>query len=383
MAQIRPSPTLAITARATAMRSSGLDVISFAAGEPDFATPDPICQAATEAMQKGFTKYTPGRGYLDLRDAFAEKLKRENGIEGHDVMVTCGAKHALFDALCAIIEPGDEIIILAPFWMTYADQVVVLGGIPILVHATAESGFVPDPDAIDAAITERTRAIMCCSPNNPTGAVWPTETLRAIGEIAVKRNVWIISDEVYEKLIYDGEHTSMAALAPEIADRTLTIMSCSKTYAMTGWRIGFLAGPKRAIDAMACVQDQISHPTSFAMKGALAALAMDESSLNAMKAEFHARRDLMHGLVTAIPGVQAHLSPGAFYVFADFSPYIAEFGPTDLELAENLLQNAHVAVIPGSVFATPNYLRFSYAASRHDIERGIGRVHDALCLVKP
>jgi aspartate aminotransferase len=377
---LQPSPTLAITAKAAAMRAQGMDVISFAAGEPDFKTPDSICDVAIEAMRSGFTKYTAGRGIQDLRDTVAEKLNRENGIKvkSSEVIISCGAKHALFNALMALVNPGDEVIIIAPYWMTYSEQVAVAGGIPVLVHAKAENDFVPTYDDVAAAITPKTKVLMLCSPNNPTGAVWPRHTFKELGALAIKHDLWILSDEVYEKLIYEGEHVSPAALSEELASRTITIGSCSKTYAMTGWRIGFAAGPKEAIDAMAVVQDQISHPTSFSMKGAVAAFHMDDAALSAMRDEFQQRRNLMYRLVSDIPGVVAGLPKGAFYIFADFGRIVGEAFADDWGLAEYLLQQAHVAAIPGSVFAAPGYLRFSYATSREDIQRGISRVAEAL-----
>jgi aspartate aminotransferase len=384
MKLIRPSPTLAITARAAAMRAEGRDVISFAAGEPDFKTPDEICEAATQAMASGFTKYTAGRGIAELRDAIAEKLRRENliDISGTEVIVTCGAKHALFNALSAIVEPDDEIIIITPFWMTYADQVRLLGGVPVFAEARPENGFIPLAADVERHLTPRTRAIMMCTPNNPSGAVWTESTIREIAEVALAHNLWLISDEVYEKLIYEGEHFSPAALRPDFAERTITIGSFSKTYSMTGWRVGYMAGPKRAIDAMACVQDQISHPTSFAMKAALTALRLGANDLEAMKAEFVKRRNLMFERVAAIPGVVATLPPGAFYVFADFSSFCGSRFPDDMVLAEYLLAEAGVAVIPGAVFACPGYLRLSYTASQAEIAKGMGRVAEALCSVR-
>lgn len=378
--EIEPSPTLAFTARAMALRAEGKDIISFAAGEPDFCTPEPICNAAIAAMQSGFTKYTAGRGIAELRDLVAQKLRLENGIgvSGADVIITCGAKHALFNALSAILEPGDEVIIVTPFWTTYRDQVKALAGIPRFAETSREDGFVPRIEAIAAEASPKTKAIMICSPNNPSGAVWPVETLREIGDFAARNNIWILSDEVYEKLIYEGEHVSVAALNPEYAERTITIGSLSKTFAMPGWRIGYMAGPKEAIDAMACVQDQISHPNSFAMKGAVAAMQMSESDVAAMREEFRERRAIMHRRVNEIPGVTADLPPGAFYVFTDFSAYCIGTIRSDLELTDYLLQEAGVAVIPGSIFAFPKYLRMSYAASRIDIERGMSLIQAAL-----
>lgn len=362
------------------MRAQGLDVISFAAGEPDFKTPDAICDVAIDAIRGGFTKYTAGRGIQELRDVIAEKFRRENNIPvtGAEIVVSCGAKHSLFNALMTLVDPGDEVLIIGPYWMTYAEQVSVAGGQPVVVHTKAENDFVPTLDEVAPLITAKTKVMMLCSPNNPTGAVWPKETFEMLGDIALKHGIWILSDEVYEKLIYEGEHVSPAGLSPELAAQTITIGSCSKTYAMTGWRIGYAAGPKHAMDAMAAMQDQISHPTSFAMKGAVAAFQMDDTLLDAMREEFRARRDLMFELVQAIPGVKVRKPKGAFYIFADFGDVIAGRFSGDQELAEFLLNEAHVACIPGGVFEAPGYIRFSYAASREDIKRGIGRVAEAL-----
>lgn len=377
---LKPSPTLAITARAASLRASGEDVISFAAGEPDFRTPSAIVDAAIDALKDGFTRYTSGNGILPLREAIAEKFTRENGIsvDASQVVATCGAKHALADAILAIVEPGDEVIILAPFWMSYHEQVVLAGGMPVLVHCRIEDRFVPDPDAVSAAITPRTKAILLCSPNNPTGAVWPRETMEALVSLAVQNGLWIISDEVYEKLIYEGEHVSPASLSPDAFARTLTIGSCSKTYAMTGWRIGFITGPAPAMEAIASVQDTISHPTSFAQRAAITAFTLDDRIIEEMREEYRRRRDAMYAYVSSISGVLADMPPGAFYVFADFGALVGDQFPDDWALAEHLLQEAKVAVIPGAVFFAPGYLRFSYATGMEEIHRGMARVCESL-----
>lgn len=382
VATLSPSPTLAITARAMAMRSAGEDVVSFAAGEPDFQTPEPIVAAAYEAMKSGFTKYTAGAGIRELREVVAEKLWRENQIQAsvESVVISCGAKHALIDAILGLVDPGDEVVIVAPYWMSYSEQVVVAGGIPVLAHCRPEDDFEPDPDVIEAAISPRTKAVMICSPNNPTGAVWPRDAFLRIAEIADRHGLWIISDEVYEKLIYEGEHFSPAGLSDAIAEKTITIGSCSKTYAMTGWRIGYMTGPLEAMRKIACVQDTISHPASFAQRAAIAAFEMGDEALDAMRTEYRLRRDLMFGEVGRMPGVKARLPKGAFYVFADFSAYLGGKFIDDMALAEYLLQTAKVAIVPGSVFAAPSYLRLSYAASQEDIRRGTGRIAEALVL---
>lgn len=377
---LKPSPTLAITARAAALRSAGEDVISFAAGEPDFRTPTPIIDSAIEALHNGFTRYTSGNGILPLREAIAQKFRRENGlpVEASQVVATCGAKHALADAILAIVEPGDEVVIIAPFWMTYHEQVLLAGGVPVLVNCRIEDRFIPNPEAVATAITPKTKAIIVCSPNNPTGAVWPRETLEALVAIAVRNGLWIISDEVYEKLIYEGEHVSVASLSEGAFQHTLTIGSCSKTFAMTGWRIGYITGPAEAMDTIASVQDTISHPASFAQWAAITAFAMDDGVVSEMREEYRRRRDIMHSYVSSIPGVRADLAPGAFYVFADFSALLGSQFPDDWALAEHLLQSAKVAVIPGSVFFAPRYLRFSYAAGMEEIHRGMARVCESL-----
>lgn len=377
---LNPSPTLAITARAATMRASGLDVISFAAGEPDFRTPLPIIEAAHEAMLAGFTKYTSGSGIMELREVVADKFRRENGIEtsADRVVITCGAKHALVNAILTLVEPGDEVIIIAPYWMSYSEQVMLAGGIPVLVQCTPESGFVPDPQEVAAAVTPKTKAMMICSPNNPTGAVWPKQVIQEIAQIASTNGIWLISDEVYEKLIYEGVHYSPAGLDPEFADCTITIGSCSKTFAMTGWRIGYMTGPKHVMTKIACTQDTISHPTSFAQKAAIKAFEMGDSFIQEVLPEFRTRRDLMHSLVNQIPGVSASLPQGAFYVMANVSNLLSGKCSTVDELAEILLQEAHVALIPGSVFSAKGFLRLSYATNREQIERGIGRMNEAL-----
>lgn len=377
---LQPSPTLAITARAANLRASGEDVISFAAGEPDFRTPTPIVDSAVDALREGFTRYTAGSGIMPLREVIAKKFREENGlpVEASQVVVTCGAKHALANAILAIVEAGDEVIIISPFWMSYHEQVLLAGGKPVLVHCRLEDSFIPNPDEVASAITTRTKAIIICSPNNPTGAVLPRHTLESLVALAIANGLWIISDEVYENLIYEGEHVSPASLSPQAFERTLTIGSCSKTYAMTGWRIGFLTGPGSAIEKIANIQDTISHPTSFAQKAAITAFSLDDGVVEEMRNEYRLRRDVMHSYVASIAGVRTYLPPGAFYVFADFGALLGNGFADDWALAEHILQKAKVAVIPGSVFYAPRFLRFSYAAGMEDIHRGMARVCESL-----
>jgi len=364
------------------MKAEGIDVVSFGAGEPDFSTPEPICDAAIAALKSGFTKYTPTGGSPDLKQAAAEKLWRENAlkVDPSQIVVSCGAKHSIYNAMMVLVDPGDEVILPSPYWMTYAEQVRLAGGIPVPVPSHAEDGFVPDPDAIKAAVSPRTRAIMLNTPCNPTGAVFPRSLLKEIAALALRHGFWIISDEIYEKLIYDGEkHVSPASLGEDVAAQTVTVQGCSKSYAMTGWRIGFAAAPKPVAQAMTNLQDQVtSNPTSFAQKGAIAALNMPPAEIEAMRVEFEARRDLIVAKLREIPSVTVANPKGAFYVMPDFRAYLGGKIKDDPALASFLLENVHVAAVPGSVFGGDGHLRLSYATSRENIERGVARIAEAL-----
>jgi aspartate aminotransferase len=378
---LKPSPTLSITAKANAMKAEGIDVISFAAGEPDFNTPEPICNAAIEAMRAGFTKYTPSAGINELKDAIVAKLDHENGVKvtRDQIVVSCGAKHSIYNCMMTLLEPVDEVILIAPYWMTYADQVRLAGGVPVVVHTKAENDFVPSHEELKAAVTTRTKAILFNSPSNPTGSVLPRQTIKEIAALAIRHDLWVIADEIYERLIYGEEHQSIAALGSDIAERTITVGGCSKTYSMTGWRIGFAAAPVPVAKAMSNFQDQVtSNPTSFAQKGAVVAFNLPSDSVEAMRAEFEGRRDLILGLLRQIPGIKVREPKGAFYVFPDVSAYLKGKISTDQDLATYLLEEAKVATIPGSVFEGPGHLRMSYAASRENIERGVARIAEAL-----
>jgi aspartate aminotransferase len=364
------------------MKADGIDVISFAAGEPDFKTPEPICQAAIRALESGFTKYTPSSGIADLKSAISAKLQRENGLTyaPEQVVVSCGAKHSVYNTLQVLVDPGDEVILIAPYWMTYADQIRLAGGTPIVIHTTGENGFVPSYDQLKHAISPRTRAIIVNSPSNPTGALLPRQTLKEIGALAIRHGFWIIADEIYERLVYGGETApSIASLSKEVFEQTITINGCSKTYAMTGWRIGFAAAPLFVAKAMSNLQDQVtSNPTSFAQKGAVAAYQLPAEAVEAMRAEFEARRDLIVKLLREIPHVNVSEPKGAFYVFPDFKAYLGNDLETDGDLAAYFLSEAKVATVPGSVFEGAGHIRMSYATSRKDIETGVGRIAEAL-----
>ncbi|MEZ0325824.1 MAG: pyridoxal phosphate-dependent aminotransferase [Fimbriimonas sp.] len=379
---LKPSPTLSITAKANQMKADGLDVVSLAAGEPDFSTPEPICKAAIQAIEQGFTRYTPSSGTKDLKEAIAGKLERENNLayKPDQIVVSCGAKHSVYNALQVLVNPGDEVILLAPYWMTYAEQVILAGGTPVQIATEAENDFVPSYDQLKEAISPKTKVLILNAPGNPTGAILPRENLKQIAALAIRHGFWVVADEIYERLVYDGfKQDSIASLGRDIMDQTVTIGGCSKSYAMTGWRIGFAAAPVPVAKAMANLQDQVtSNPTSFAQKGATAAFNLPPDAIEAMRAEFEARRNLIVGLLRDIEGVNVRKPGGAFYVFPDVSAFLGPDMPSDIQLAEHLLEEAQVATVPGSVFMGKGHLRLSYAASRHDIERGVARIADVL-----
>lgn len=358
------------------MKAKGCDVVLFGAGEPDFPTPDEISVAAIASLASGKTKYTASVGIPELREAVAEKCLRENklSVQPNQVVASCGAKHSLFNAMWVTVSPGDEVILIAPYWMTYRDQVQLVGGVVRVVHTSVEEGYVPSVEAIRAAITPKTKAIVVNSPCNPTGAVFPPEVLAGIAELALEHNLWVISDEIYERLLYDAQHLTIASLSPEIAARTITILGVSKTYAMTGWRIGFAVSPAPVAAAMGRFQDQVtSNATTISQYAAIQALKMTDTEFAKMHTEFAARRELMGAELAKISGLKFSKPAGAFYYFVDVSGCLKD-GETDTDLADRILEDAQVAVVPGSVFEAPGCLRLSYTASQHDIERGIQRI---------
>lgn len=382
MASLKPSPTMAITAKVRELAAAGKDVIGFGAGEPDFATPEIVREAGIQAIREGFTRYTAGPGIVELREAICEKLLTDNGVtvSASEVIVSAGAKQCIYNALMALVNPGDEVILVSPFWMTYADQVLLAGGVPVVVTTTVEQGFVPGVEQIEEAITDKTKAIVINSPSNPTGAVYPEDVLRGIAALAVSRGMWIISDEIYEKLLYDGfEHVSVASFGPEVAERTLTVGGLSKSFAMTGWRIGYAAGPKGVIDAMATIQDQVtSNACSISQRAAIAALRADGSVISEMVEEFDKRRCVLMSELSRLPGVRFARPHGAFYVFADFSEAVQEVACDDVVLAQHLLESQYVACVPGSVFGGPNHLRLTYTVSCERVAEGVARIREGL-----
>ncbi len=379
---IEPSPTLAITAKVRALKAAGVNVISFGAGEPDFDTPEQIKEAGIKAIRDGHTKYTAGAGTPELRQAICEKLKRDNGIHADiaNVVVSNGAKQAIFNSLMTILNPGDEVILFAPFWMTYRDQILLAEGVPVIIHTTIESNYSPTLDQIRSAITPKTKAMIINSPCNPTGAVYSRQTIKEIAAVAIQKNIFVISDEIYEKHLYDGaEHLSIASLGEEIAQRTITVGGVSKTYSMTGWRIGYSVAPEQISQAISSIQDQItSNASSISQKAAEEAMKLPPLEIEKMVNEFAARRKIMLDGISKMSGVNCIPPAGAFYVFADVSKILGERFKTDSELANYLLEECKVALVPGSVFYGPGHLRMTYSMSRADIQEGLDRIHAGL-----
>jgi aspartate aminotransferase len=378
-----PSPTLAIDSKAKKMKSEGVDIIGFGAGEPDFDTPDYIKEAAINAIREGYTKYTPASGSQELKKAICEKLKRDNGLEYDvsEVIVSCGAKHVLYNVFQAICNDDDEVILPAPYWVSYTEQIKLAGGVPVIVETTRENAFKVMISQIEAAITERTKAIVLNNPCNPTGAVYDKDTLQALAELAVSKGLLVISDEIYEKLVYDGaKHFSIASFGPEIRDLTVTINGVSKSNSMTGWRIGYAAGNSSLIKAMSNLQSHsTSNPNSIAQKATIAALMGPEEAVEEMKEKFSQRRDRLVELINTLDGVSCDKPMGAFYVFADISGlYGREIAGRKIRSSDDvcdvLLDAARVAVVPGSGFGAPNYIRFSYSTSMESIEEGMKRI---------
>lgn len=384
--RITPSPTLAMTATAKAMAAQGIDVIDFSSGEPDFDTPEPVKAAAEAAIRAGFTKYTPSSGIDELRQAIIDKFQSEQGLryEKAQILVSCGAKHSLYNLAEAFLEAGDEIIIPTPYWVSYADQALLNDATPVFLPTDEAAGYAIDPDSLERLVTPRTKAILVNSPCNPTGAVYEWRTLEAIAGIAVRHQLLVISDEIYEKVLYDGAvHRSIASLSPEVADRTVVINGVSKAYAMTGWRIGYAAGPKDLLTAMGNIQSQsTSNPCSISQKAAVAALKLGGSFTEKMVIEFDRRRRVIIDRLNAIPGVSCRLPGGAFYAFPNIGGILGRQGPTGpirspQDVAQYLLKEARVAVVPGEAFGSRTHIRLSYATSMEAIERGTQRIAEA------
>jgi len=381
--KISPSVTLSIDSKAKQMVSQGIDVISFGVGEPDFDTPAHIREAAIKAIQTGFTRYTAADGINDLKAAICAKLKRDNGLDytPAQIVVSNGAKHSLYNALMVLVQAGDEVIIPTPYWVSYSEMVKMTDAEPVFVETKEENDFKVQLADLEAAVTPKTKALMLNSPSNPTGMVYTAEELTAIGQFCLKHNLFVIADEIYEKLVYDGaEHHSIAALVPELKNRTVLINGMSKAYAMTGWRIGYTASDLAVAKAMGSMQSHAtSNPNSIAQKASVAALNGPEEPITAMVAEFAKRREAMVELVNGINGLSCRKPQGAFYVMANVQKLYGktiggEVIKDDLQFSSLVLEKAHVAIVPGAAFGAPGFVRLSYATSMEMIREGLRRL---------
>ncbi len=383
--KINPSPTLGITAKAKKMQSEGINVISFGAGEPDFDTPENIKEAAKIAIDKGFTKYTPTSGIPELKKLICEKFKKDNNLDytPDEILVSCGAKHSIFNAIMALIEDGDEVILPSPYWVSYPEMINFAGGKTVVIPTSEKTNFKITIQQLKDAITKKTKLFILNSPSNPTGMVYTEEELSSIAEILIENNIYCISDEIYEKIIYDDKkHVSIASFNEKIKQLTITINGVSKSYSMTGWRIGYAAGPKEVIQAMANLQDHsTSNPTSIAQYAAVEALKSSQKEVEHMVTEFCKRRNYIVDRVNSIRYLTTIKPDGAFYCWVNISKLIGKNfnGKTidsSMTLTELLLTEAKVAVVPGSVFGNDNYIRLSYATSIENIIEGLNRIEE-------
>ena len=384
---IKPSPTLAAAAKAKAMKAQGIDVVDFGVGEPDFDTPENVKQAGIRAIQSGFTKYTPAGGTDELKEAVVEKFKKDNSLhyEKSQVLISCGAKHSLYNIAEALFDPGDEIIIPSPYWVSYPDQALLNDAVPVIVETTEAEGFKLSAKKLEKSITKKTKALILNSPSNPTGLAYDKKTLEEVAAVALKHRIYVISDEIYEKLIYDGfTHQSIASLGPEIKDLTIVVNGVSKSHSMTGWRIGYAAGPKDIITAMANIQSQsTSNPTSISQKAALEALRGPQEFIAAMNIEFDKRRKYMVQRLNKLPGVSCLMPVGAFYAFPNISKLFGKsaYGNTirnSSDLAAFLLDEAKVSLVSGDAFGADAHIRLSYATSMENIKKGLDNIEKAV-----
>ena len=383
---LAPSPTLAMQAKAKAMRAQGIDVISFGAGEPDFDTPRRIKDAAIRAIEQGQTKYTEVGGVPELRAAVCGKLQRDNGLDyaPDEITVSCGAKHTLYNLFMALVNPGDEVLIPSPYWVSYPEQVRLLGGVPVPVATPESTAFDLDPAELRRAVTPRTRMIVLDSPGNPTGAVFSPAALAEVAKLAIERDLWIVSDECYEALTYEGRHVSIASLSAEVKARTIVVNTCSKAYAMTGWRIGYAAGPKPVIKAMTDVQSQVtSNPASVSQWAAVEALGGAQDEVAKMASEFDRRRRVIIAALNAVPGVRCVMPKGAFYAFPNVSGLFGKRARGGVlrgsaDVCAFLLDEARIATVAGIDFGSDAHIRLSYATGLEMITTGLARMDAAV-----
>ncbi|HHW84315.1 MAG TPA: pyridoxal phosphate-dependent aminotransferase [Actinomycetales bacterium] len=388
LAAIAPSATLAVDAKAKALKAAGKPVIGFGAGEPDFPTPDYIVQAAIEACSKTANhRYSPASGKPALREAIAAKTLRDSGVEVDpaNILVTNGGKQAVFQAFAAVVDEGDEVILPAPFWTTYPEAIRLAGGVPVEVFAGSDQEYKVTVEQLEGACTDKTKAMVLCSPSNPTGAVYTPEELEAIGRWALETGVWVITDEIYEHLVYgDAEFVSILKVVPELADTTIVLNGVAKTFAMTGWRVGWMFGPSDVIKAASNFQSHLSsNVNNVAQDAALAAITGDLSAVEEMRQAFDRRRKLIVEELSSIPGFEVPTPQGAFYAYPNVEGALGKeirgrVATTSTELAEIILEEAEVAVVPGEAFGPSGYLRLSYAISDEDIREGVGRIRDLL-----
>ncbi len=382
VSQISPSPTLSITAKTNKMKAEGINVIGFGAGEPDFDTPVNIKEAAKKAIDRGFTKYTPTAGTKELKDAVCAKFKKDNNLEysPDEILVSCGAKHSIFNIVVTLCDEDDEVILPSPYWVSYPEMIKVAGAKAVILNTTKESNFKITPEQLEKAIGPKTKLLILNSPSNPTGMVYSERELKELSRIIAKAGIYCISDEIYEKVIYEQQHVSIASLGEEIKKKTIVVNGVSKAFSMTGWRIGYCAGPKEIIQAMSNLQDHsTSNPTSIAQAASVEALTGNQDDLAKMVAEFKKRRDFMVDEVNAITGISTITPQGAFYCWINISSILNKSINgrkivNSLDLTDVLLQSAHVAVVPGGVFGDDNYIRLSYATSMENIIEGLNRI---------
>jgi len=380
---IAPSLTLAISSKAKTMKKEGLDVIGFGAGEPDFDTPKNIKEKAKEAIDNGFTKYTPSSGLPELKEAIIEKFKKDNNLfyNKEEILVGCGAKHVIFEIIFSLVDEKEEVIIPSPYWVSYPEMVKIAGGVCVFLETKKEDGFKIDPDSLKKHITKNTKLLILNSPCNPTGAVYTKQELKSIANILEEYNIFCLSDEIYEKLVYDGiEHVSIASLSDKTKERTIVVNGVSKAYSMTGWRIGYAAGPKQIIKAASNLQSHsTSNPTSISQMAAIEALRGDQKEVYKMREEFRERRDYMVDRLNKIRGLSCLVPQGAFYCFVDISNLFGKrIGERKIEssfdFSETLLEEEKVAVVPGVAFGNDSYIRLSYATSLENIRKGLDRL---------
>jgi aspartate aminotransferase len=373
-AALTPSLTLAVDAKAKQMKADGIDVVGFGAGEPDFQTPKHIIDAAIKALQEGFTKYTPSSGIPELRQAAADKFKRENGLsyKPSQIIISCGGKHSCCNVVLATCNPGDEVIIPAPYWLSYPEMARLAEATPVILQTSDKTEFKITPEQLRAAITPRTRLFILNSPNNPTGSLYTPDEIKALGDVCVEKDILIMSDEIYEKLVYDGaRHASVAAFSQEHYEHTILVHGLAKAYSMTGWRIGLTAAPEPIAKAIDAIQSHsTSNPTSFAQKGAVAALNGPQDHIAAWLEEFGRRRAYAWKKLNSIPGISCANARGAFYLF----PNISKAGLGSIEFCAQLLEQEKVAAVPGVAFGADDYIRISYATSMKNLEKGLDRL---------